>query len=558
VEQILSRTVAGPYGGDAKGRPQSPVSAGVATGTARQLDLLSAAEAKSYWIRQRHAEQVNLITDIELLVIAALRLGRVAAEQKDFATLPVWVRQRLQGIYAECARLRHALEERRPPVGQALIGRDSSTEGEVADAETLALFPSIHVMEQSLSHMPEVMAFLALSDTSPSSAQPTREPVAEQHFFTPACTLSNWEAIHFALKGTLAASICGLLYQGIAWPGIHTCVYTCVTISQSYVGAGLRKALLRFTGATVGGLTSLFVIVSLTPTMTNLASFLVVTTTLLFAAAWVTTGSSRISYAGYQMAIATALLLLNGFAPPTDLTPGRDRLVGILLGVIVMGAVDNTLWPVFVRSTIRQKLVDMLHKIAILQRLVSQKNRAQARTTSFAIHRDLTNTLSLQDVLLLEPDLPQQEAEGEHNTLLQLINHVQRVFLKLLALGRHRAGMNLDSMAQPVVDRMHELDEAIAKTLEALGDSLESRQGVVTVDIDHLFSGFEEVVKSHSGQGNSYGPVEARLREYVVLYREFLASLAELNRDIQAAAEEASEGAGLGRYRHPAWEGPET
>jgi hypothetical protein len=167
--------------------------------------------------------------------------------------------------------------------------------------------------------------------------------------------------------------------------------------------------------------------------------------------------------------------------------------------------------------------------MATLQRLIVQKNRAQARNTSFTIHRDLTSVLTLQDVLPFEPVSSAQEAEREGDALLQLINHAQRVFLKLLALGRHRVGMNLDGVAPPVVDRMNVLDEAVAKALEALGASLDGRQGVTTADIDNLLSDFERGVDSHPG-----GPVVAQLREHIVLYREFLSSLTELGRDIQA------------------------
>ena len=533
VEKILERVMTGPYVYATQKPARLPIPAVVTTGLAHQLDLLTDAEAKSHWLRQRHTEQIELITDVEVLVMNALRLDRLAAEPQGSTPFPAWIYQRLRAIHAECTRLRSALEGRRPPVGQAAVGGNSSAESEATDAETLALLPSIRAMEQTLTRMPEVMAFLSSPpDSRPSvlaSPQPAREPVAERYFFTPACNLSNREAIQFALKGTLAASICGLLYQGVAWPGIHTSVYTCVTVSQSCFGAGRHKALLRFIGAALGGLASLAVMVSLTPNMTSLASLLVVTTPLFFVAAWVVVGSSRIAYAGYQMAIAVSLVLLNTFTPTIDLIPARDRLVGILLGIVVIGIIDVTLWPVSARSTIRHKLADVLHKMATLQRLIVQKNRAQARNTSFTIHRDLTSVLTLQDVLPFEPVSSAQEAEREGDALLQLINHAQRVFLKLLALGRHRVGMNLDGVAPPVVDRMNVLDEAVAKALEALGASLDGRQGVTMADIDNLLSDFERGVDSHPG-----GLVVAQLGEHIVLYREFLSSLTELGRDIQA------------------------
>ena len=83
---------------------------------ARQLDLLNNAEAMSRWLRQRHTEQIKLIASVELLVISALRLDHLAAQQPGPVARLNGRRQRLTGIRDECARLRRALEERRPPM----------------------------------------------------------------------------------------------------------------------------------------------------------------------------------------------------------------------------------------------------------------------------------------------------------------------------------------------------------------------------------------------------------------------------------------------------------
>ena len=59
-----------PVGG--RGRDRGPPA------SRRQLDLLKNAEARSRWLRQRHAEQIALITRVQLLVTAARRLVRLA------------------------------------------------------------------------------------------------------------------------------------------------------------------------------------------------------------------------------------------------------------------------------------------------------------------------------------------------------------------------------------------------------------------------------------------------------------------------------------------------
>jgi multidrug resistance protein MdtO len=540
VEKILDRVAVGPATQPAKGDAQLPTNAMAVAGMARQLDLLNNAEAMSRWLRERHTEQIKLIASVELLVISALRLDHLDAQQAGLMEGPNGLRQRLTGIRDECARLRRALEERRPPEPSACIGADRFPEGATADARAMELLPSIHEMERALFQMPAAMAFLGVptvASASLASSQPSREPVAERRLFTAACSLSNTEMIQFALKSALAAFICGLLIQAFDWPGLSTSLVTCMIVAQSSFGAGLSKALLRFSGAALGGLAALLVVVSVLPAMESLASLLVVTTALFMAAAWLISGSSRISYAGLQMAMAMSLVLINSPEPTTDLTLARDRLLGVLLGIVVMGGVDFALWPVFARLAVPRTLAAVLRRLAGMQRLVSHKQRAQVCDTAFAIYRDLTSVLSLQDAVPFEPVPRGPGVAVDRRVLLQWINAVQEVFLKLSAAGRHAVGMPLDGVSPPLLDQMHILDEAIAQYLEALADRLEGRQDHAVPAASKLLSDAAKALQAHARDATTDATMLAHLKDYGVLSRELLDALVQLEQDLQVAAE---------------------
>jgi multidrug resistance protein MdtO len=71
--------------------------------------------------------------------------------------------------------------------------------------------------------------------------------------------------------------------------------------------------------------------------------------TLLFAvvsavAAWFVTSSPRLNYFGRQMALAYYLTMFQGFGASTSLGTSRDRLMGILLGLLVMWLVFDVKW----------------------------------------------------------------------------------------------------------------------------------------------------------------------------------------------------------------------
>src|SRR4029077_7457216 len=148
---------------------------------------------------------------------------------------------------------------------------------------------------------------------------------------------TNPAHVRFALKVTFAAMFCYIVYEAIDWSGIHTAFITCTFIALESTQATLYKGTLRFAGCVIGGALALFTIVFLMPHMEAIASLVVVVALACAIAGWVATGSERISYAGLQMAFAFFYSIFQGYAPDTDLDNVRDRVVGILFGLIVTG-----------------------------------------------------------------------------------------------------------------------------------------------------------------------------------------------------------------------------
>jgi uncharacterized membrane protein YccC len=156
--------------------------------------------------------------------------------------------------------------------------------------------------------------------------------------------------IHFALKVTFAAMFCYIVYEAIDWSGIHTAFITCTFIALESTEATLYKGTLRFVGCLIGGALALFSIVFLMPYMETIASLIVLVACACAIAGWVAAGSERISYAGLQMAFAFFYSLFQGYAPDTDLDNVRNRVIGILFGLIVTVFVFKYIWPERARS----------------------------------------------------------------------------------------------------------------------------------------------------------------------------------------------------------------
>jgi uncharacterized membrane protein YccC len=191
-----------------------------------------------------------------------------------------------------------------------------------------------------------VLNLLFLPDTPPTAAHPSKpksEPERRGLFVPDA--FSNPAHVHFALKVTFAAMFCYIVYEAIDWTGIHTAFITCTFIALESTEATLYKGTLRFVGCLIGGALALFSIVFLMPHMETIASLVVLVACAAAIAGWVAVGSERISYAGLQLAFAFFYSVFQGYAPDTDLDNVRNRVVGILFGLIVTGLVFHFIWP---------------------------------------------------------------------------------------------------------------------------------------------------------------------------------------------------------------------
>jgi len=180
--------------------------------------------------------------------------------------------------------------------------------------------------------------------------------------------LSNPAHWQFALKTTLAIMIVYSVYTMLDWPGLRTSIVTCFFVALGSLGETVHKLVLRLSGAVIGGLIAGLSIVFVLPHFTDIGQLCALTAVVALFAGWVATSSERLSYAGLQIAFAFFLGLLQTYSPATDLTVLRDRVVGILLGNVVMTLVFSGLWPDSAITRLRGALADALRGIAALLR----------------------------------------------------------------------------------------------------------------------------------------------------------------------------------------------
>ena len=174
--------------------------------------------------------------------------------------------------------------------------------------------------------------------------------------------------MQFALKVTLAVMTCYVLDNALDWQGIGTSVVTCFFVALGTVGESGHKMVLRISGCLVGAAMGIGAILLLMPLMTDIGDLLLLVAPAVFLAAWIACGSERVSYAGWQIALAFFETVLQGFGPVLNAESAKDRVVGILLGNVVSYVVLATIWPVRVRQLAAGSLAEALGALTRLLR----------------------------------------------------------------------------------------------------------------------------------------------------------------------------------------------
>jgi multidrug resistance protein MdtO len=508
-------------------------SALVQSGLVRHLDLLTNAEARHPSLRRRHVEQLALIGAVEHLLTAALALERAAATT-DVAAAPT--QRRLGAILLACDRLHDALATRTPPPPAAAAAMPSDEV--VAGAGAARLLPPLIGMERALGDMDRAVGFLGRGDrgTSPPAETSPLDAPAARGFFTPAFSSSNTDDLAFALKGGLAASICNLITNGVDWPGIDTSIWTCLFVAQSSYGAIVQKEILRVAGAALGGLLGIATIMVAMPNFETLASLLVVVALASGVAAWLTSGSARISYAGVQTGLAFGLCVVDRPGTVVSLIPARDRVLGVLLGIVVTTVVFRALGSARAADQMRGALATSLRSLAALGRvgMVSDVPALRpARGHRWTVYQNLATTLRLHDEAQFETGAGRPEQVAARDAVLRLVTDAQSVFLVLLDVVRHRLDVDLGWTKGAAWERLHALAVGIVDTLEKAAERVEGRAGETMPDLRGLLAHVEEAVASTpSPVGDPRGSVHLHAR--LMLYRDLVRTLELLARDLDA------------------------
>jgi multidrug resistance protein MdtO len=208
----------------------------------------------------------------------------------------------------------------------------------VIEGQPSSSFPMLQEMERTVALISEVFQRDEIRDKVIDGSQSAPGRGWWRAVFLPDA-FENPEYQRFAFAGCMAASACYVLYNALDWPGIgQTSVLTCIVTALSTVGTSLQAQFLRLAGFVIGGvvmgISAQILILPSIDTVFGFAHFFAAGTAI---AAWFATSSPRLSFLGVQIALSFYFVNLQDAHIQTDLTIARDKVMGVLLGILAMG-----------------------------------------------------------------------------------------------------------------------------------------------------------------------------------------------------------------------------
>jgi multidrug resistance protein MdtO len=389
----------------------------------------------------------------------------------------------------------------------------------LGEDETPPDLPLLSEIEKTVSLIPEVFTGAqSLGAYVPAPSQNPRSAI----LLVPGA-LSNLEHVKFALRGCLAAGLCYVIYNSLFWPGISTAITTCLLTALSTIGASHQKQILRFGGALVGGLViGMGAQVFILPYIDSIGGFTVLFAAVMLAAAWFATSSPRLSYFGVQVAVAFCLINLEEFKIQTSLAVARDRVVGILLGLLMMWLAYDRLWSSPAGVEMKRSFVSALRLLAQFAREPVSKDIGVATERSYAL-REIINAQfdkvrSLADGVLFE--FGSSRAQD-----LRLRDHIRRwqpqlrvLFMMRIASLKYRLQLPGFELPEAVQVSQQEYDDRSARVLEDLANRIEGKPRQGRPMSQDSFEHLEQKVHACCAKEEQL-VAEAHVRSFITLLR---------------------------------------
>jgi multidrug resistance protein MdtO len=358
--------------------------------------------------------------------------------------------------------------------------------------------PFLAAMETTVAMVPKALAGSGAMDFY--VVAPLEEEKPSRFFVADAFT--NSAHIKFALRGTLAAMAAYVTYTSVAWPGLSTAIATCFITALSTIGSSRQKQILRLSGAFIGGFifgmgSQVFVL----PYLDSIFGFTILWIVVTAISSWIATASGRLSYLGVQLALAFYVINLQEFTIQTSLAVARDRVVGVLLGLVCMWLFFDRLWmrnaldemqTLFARNL--GMFAELTEQLLIEDQIAAMK---RIRTLRDQLNAGFDAVKAQSDAVLFEFGAGRQRKLQLRDDIRRWQPSIRTLLLVQITSAQYLIQRPLKNLPASIAEAGVAFEQAIARVMRALADEVSGKPAGPVPELRHAAQEFNQAVASY-------------------------------------------------------------
>jgi multidrug resistance protein MdtO len=329
-----------------------------------------------------------------------------------------------------------------------------------------------------------------------------------------------------------------VFYVSLDWRNLSTSLTTCVLTALTSIGSSRQKQVLRIAGFLLGGvIAGIGAQIFILPEIDSIAGFTVLFASVTAVAAWIATSSTRLSYAGVQIAFSFYLVHLSDFSIQTDLTVARDRVLGVLLGVTMMWLVFERLFP---RSAADEMVRIFVVNLRLLADLFSSNPRVEdpasilnIRRQREEIYRHFGEVTAQSDAVPFETGPSRMAEMAARDRIRRWQAFLRSLYLLEAPLLQFRIFARIDSRSRPFAAIEDDFRLECSRIFLHVAESLEKQSATHTHHADSAASILNRIDSSEA-------KIEAEFSERERALLRLIRTTAQLVDRLQVEA--ASEG----------------
>ncbi len=407
---------------------------------------------------------------------------------------------------ARCQHLADAIDQ----LGKALAERRVVEKTQRPAQLEPSQLPFLSAMERIVALVPD--AFSGSSTLHELAAAPLDEE-QPTHFFA-VDAFSNPAHVQFAVRGTMASMATYIIYTAIDWPGLSTCIATCIITALSTIGSSRQKQFLRLGGVIVGGViigfgAQIFVL----PYLDSIAGFTLLFMFVTALSAWIATASPRLSYLGVQLALAFYLINLQEFTIQTSLSIARDRVFGVLLGLMSMWLIYDRLWQKNALDEMQRLFARNLEMFAELTEQLLEKDQIKAvrriRQLRDQLNAGFQAVTSQADAVLFEFG-PSRQRKLQIREDVRRWQPSIRILLQVqITSVQYLVNRPLSDLPQPIAQVGVAFEQDVAQVMHAMANEAIGKPVAGVPDISTSAAKFQEAIRQYYQEAGTPIPTQA-------------------------------------------------